>query len=79
MGSLRDYWRSHVNVDCAFHHTFERSAITEWIRRGNTTCPLDREHLFSDLLVTNIHLRDAVESLFINDELDPEEDTVKAI
>ncbi|XP_021997634.1 putative E3 ubiquitin-protein ligase LIN-1 isoform X1 [Helianthus annuus] len=30
--------------------TYERKAIEEWMRRGNTTCPITRQPLFSNIL-----------------------------
>jgi hypothetical protein len=40
---------------------FERSAIVEWLNRGNETCPLTREPLGYRSLIPNVNLRARVE------------------
>ena len=40
---------------------WERSAILEWLNRGNTTCPLTREPMGFRSLIPNVNLRTRVE------------------
>ena len=40
---------------------WERSAILEWLNRGNTTCPLTREPMSFRSLIPNVNLRTRVE------------------
>ncbi|KAI3696066.1 hypothetical protein L1987_79075 [Smallanthus sonchifolius] len=43
--------------------TYERKAIEEWMKRGNTTCPITRQPLFSNILPkTNYVLRRLITS-----------------
>ena len=48
-------------MTCKNHLNFERSAIVEWLNRGNTTCPLTREPLSYSKLVPNAALRLQIE------------------
>ena len=48
-------------MTCKNHMNFERSAIVEWLNRGNTTCPLTREPLSYSKLVPNAALRLQIE------------------
>ena len=48
-------------MTCKNHLNFERSAIVEWLNRGNTTCPLTREPLSYGKLVPNAALRLQIE------------------
>ena len=41
--------------------TYEREAIVEWLRRGNSTCPLTRKTLSYSMLVPNAALRLKIE------------------
>lgn len=40
---------------------WERSAILEWLNRGNTTCPLTREPMGFRSLIPNVNIRTRVE------------------
>jgi len=42
-------------------HSFERSAIVEWIARGNEFCPISRKQLSVDDLVSNHVLAERIE------------------
>ena len=47
-------------VICTDGHSYERTAITEWLGRGKTTSPVTREHI-ENILIPNHTLRQAIE------------------
>ncbi|KAG9452644.1 hypothetical protein H6P81_005548 [Aristolochia fimbriata] len=48
-------------VETSSGQTFERAAIEKWLKDGNTTCPLTKIPLNSDILRPNITLRKSIE------------------
>ena len=52
-------------VSTPYGHTFQRSAILDWLKKSKT-CPITKKPLNENDLATNYALRDAVKQLIIN-------------